>query len=155
MYIYNKSWDHLYTFMQKTTNLQIVTSCLLLTQFLYFWRWEQIVHHGGVGGRQVFVESPPSPLSLMDVITVGSPIPITGGLQRGDFISGISGGARDAGGISASSMEVSDSASSSVVTVASAGTFPTALEILPHAKGFLFYSFRIVVYKFYSNENSN
>ena len=65
--------------------------------------------HGISGGGPIFVESPPSPLSLMDVITVGSPVPITGGVNFGDTTADTS----------AASM-VSESSSSSLATVASA-----------------------------------
>ena len=56
----------------------------------------------------MFVESPPSPLSLMDVVTVGSPVPITGGVDFGETTAGTF----------AASM-VSESSSSSLATVAS------------------------------------
>ena len=65
--------------------------------------------HGISGGGPVFVESPPSPLSLMDVVTVGSPVPITGGVDFGE----------NTADTFAASM-VSESSSSSLATVASA-----------------------------------
>ena len=75
------------------------------------------------GHGPIYVESPPSPLSLMDVITVGSPVPITGGATAGE-ISTVETFSRSI---------VSESSSSSIVTVASAHHSSTAAILEPPA----------------------
>ena len=66
--------------------------------------------HGMDGSGPIYVESPPSPLSLMDVITVGPSVPIVG-----------AGGSNEtSSGETFSRSIVSESSSSSIVTVASA-----------------------------------
>ena len=85
-------------------------------------RFGKIVH--GIDGHgPIYVESPQSPLSLMDVITVGSPVPITGGGAAGD-ISTIEPFSRSI---------VSESSSSSIVTVASAHLSSAAAILEPPA----------------------
>ena len=85
-------------------NFYVTLRCLY-----YFNNVHQIVH-GMDGHGPIYVESPPSPLSLMDVITVGSPVPIVGGGASGETSSGET----------FSRSIVSESSSSSIVTVASA-----------------------------------
>ena len=74
--------------------------------------WFRKIVHGMDGHGPIYVESPPSPLSLMDVITVGSPVPITGGGTAGEISTTET--------FSRSIVSKSESSSSSIVTVASA-----------------------------------
>ena len=74
-------------------------------------------------GGPIFVESPSSPLSLMDVITVGSPATTMGG-----------GNAEESSSVEPySTSAVSESSSSSIVTVASAHQSNTAAILEPPA----------------------
>ena len=81
---------------------------------------KKIVH--GMDGRgPIFVESPQSPLSLMDAFTIGSPATILGGTNATEISAAEN----------VSSNIVSESSSSSNVTVASAQHFNASMILEP------------------------